>query len=295
MSDAHKEHQSLIKTPKQLIIVVVAAFVIPIFVIVLLAGYVASGKKEGAGSAAMSSEAVAERLAPVAKLELVDANAPKVLKSGEQVYKAVCASCHDAGIAGAPKQGDKAAWSARIAQDLDTLYKHAIEGFQGKTGMMPAKGGNGDLDNVEVQRAVVYMANAAGSSFKEPEAPAPAAPAEAATAPASAAPSADAMAALAAAKADAPAKPAAAPAADAGKKVYDTACMACHTAGIAGAPKFGDKAAWGPRIAQGMETLYTHTIKGFQGKTGVMPPKGGSSASDDDIKAAVRYMVDAAK
>jgi len=77
-----------------------------------------------------------------------------------------------------------------------------------------------------------------------------------------------------------------------GKGTYDKACMACHAAGVAGAPKLGDKAAWGPRIAQGNDTLYGHAIKGFQGKKGVMPAKGGNmSLSDADVKAAVDYMV----
>ena len=83
---------------------------------------------------------------------------------------------------------------------------------------------------------------------------------------------------------------------DKGKKVYDTTCVACHAAGVAGAPKFGDKALWAPRIVQGMDTLYTHSIKGFQGKAGMMPPKGGNmSLSDADMKAAVDYMVAHAK
>ena len=83
---------------------------------------------------------------------------------------------------------------------------------------------------------------------------------------------------------------------DKGKKVYDSTCVACHAAGVAGAPKFGDKALWAPRIAQGVDTLYTHAIKGFQGKVGMMPPKGGSmSLSDADVKAAVDYMVAHAK
>ena len=83
---------------------------------------------------------------------------------------------------------------------------------------------------------------------------------------------------------------------DKGKKVYDTTCVACHAAGVAGAPKFGDKALWAPRIAQGIDTLYTHSIKGFQGKAGMMPPKGGNmSLPDADVKAAVDYMVSKAK
>lgn len=81
-------------------------------------------------------------------------------------------------------------------------------------------------------------------------------------------------------------------AAGGGEGVYKAACVACHGAGIAGAPKSGDKAAWGPRIAQGKPTLYEHAIKGYQGKAGVMPAKGGNSAlADADVQAAVDYMV----
>ena len=83
---------------------------------------------------------------------------------------------------------------------------------------------------------------------------------------------------------------------DKGKTVYDQTCAACHAAGIAGAPKFGDKAAWKDRIAKGNATLHEHAIKGFQGKAGVMPPKGGNmSVPDADVKAAVDYMVSKAK
>jgi cytochrome c5 len=72
--------------------------------------------------------------------------------------------------------------------------------------------------------------------------------------------------------------------------------MACHAAGVAGAPKLGDKAAWAPRIAQGADTLHTHAIKGFQGKAGMMPPKGGNmGAKDEDVKAAVDYIVSQSK
>lgn len=85
-------------------------------------------------------------------------------------------------------------------------------------------------------------------------------------------------------------------ASDRGKQVYDQACHVCHAAGIAGAPRFADKAAWEPRIAQGMDLLHEHSITGFAGKTGAMPPKGGRlDFSDDDVKAAVDYMVAAAR
>jgi len=81
-----------------------------------------------------------------------------------------------------------------------------------------------------------------------------------------------------------------------GQKTYQTACFACHGTGAAGAPKIGDKADWAPRIAQGMATLEKHAIKGFKGKKGVMPAKGGrADMSDADVKAAVAYMVSQSK
>jgi cytochrome c5 len=83
---------------------------------------------------------------------------------------------------------------------------------------------------------------------------------------------------------------------DKGKATYDASCAACHAAGVAGAPKFGDKAAWKDRIAKGNDALYTNSLKGFQGKAGFMPAKGGNAAlADADVKAAVDHMVKAAK
>lgn len=163
MSDSN-EHELLIKTPKQLIYVVVAAFVIPIIVIILLANYVSSSEKPAAGSNAFSEEAVAQRLAPVGTIEFLDANAPKVLKTGEQVYATACAACHDAGAAGSPKFGDKGQWSSRLSKGFDTLWKNAINGV----GAMPAKGGNSSLDDIEVTRAVAYMAKEVGADFEAP-------------------------------------------------------------------------------------------------------------------------------
>jgi cytochrome c5 len=81
-----------------------------------------------------------------------------------------------------------------------------------------------------------------------------------------------------------------------GDETFQQVCSACHGAGIAGAPKAGDKAAWGPRVAKGKEVLYDHALKGFQGSSGVMPAKGGrADISDDLVKAAVDHMVDMAK
>ena len=287
MSDSHDEHSSGIKTPKQLIAAVVAGFIVPIIGIVLLVQYVSNANKVGDGSEALTPQAISARIRPVADegFTFKDVNAIKVLQSGEAVYKGACMACHAAGVAGAPKVGDTSAWSARIAQGYDTLVTHAVNGIRG----MPAKGGNADLDNIEVARAVAYMANQAGATFKEPEAPAAAAtPTADAAAPAPAA-----MAAPAATPAT-PAEPVKL-AADTGKKIYDSVCMACHAAGIAGSPKFGDKLAWAERIKQGPTVLHEHAIKGYQGKAGMMPAKGGSSASDDEVKAAVDYMIAAAK
>ena len=100
----------------------------------------------------------------------------------------------------------------------------------------------------------------------------------------------------------APAASAPAPVADAaadggkGAELFKKTCAMCHQTGVAGAPKLGDKADWGPRIAQGQDTLYKHAIEGFNGNKGAMPPRGGAtSMSDDDVKAAVDYMADSSR
>ena len=124
-------------------------------------------------------------------------------------------------------------------------------------------------------------------------------PAAAPAAPAASAPVPEAPAPVAAAPEAAPA--AAAPAATTtsvadntvGKSVYGKTCALCHGAGIAGAPKPGDKDDWGPRIAQGKDTLYKNAIEGFTGAKGMMPPRGGGAKlTDDEVKAAVDYMAD---
>lgn len=103
-------------------------------------------------------------------------------------------------------------------------------------------------------------------------------------------------------QAAAPATPAPAPAPAAGadlakgEDVYKKTCAMCHATGVAGAPKPGDKADWQPRIAQGEAVLYEHALKGFTGAKGMMPPKGGNTAlSDEEVKAAVDYLVAQAK
>jgi cytochrome c5 len=361
------EHSSPIKTPKQLIIVVLVAFAVPIGLAALISQLVTSGVK----GVHEDDSQILSRIQAVGNVVLAEPSGPKGMLTGEQVYGQVCKTCHEAGLAGAPKFGDKAAWAARIAQGEAVMEQHAIAGFQGKAGAMPAKGGNAELTDDEVRRAVVFMANKAGATWKEPAAPVavvassertgeqvvnetcgkchttgeggapkigdrdawikrakdgyarvlqsalkghagmpargglaelsdaeikraidymmksgsatPVAGGAATVAPAAAASAAPAVATTAAAAPD-------------GKKVFNTSCAACHAMGVAGAPKFGDKAAWAPRIAQGVPVLYTHALGGFQGKAGVMPAKGGNtSLPDADVKAAVDYMVAAAK
>ena len=163
-------HEGPIKTPKQLIWTVVAAFLVPIATIVLLANYVASGDNAGAGSEAMSGETIARRIQPVGEVSLKDASAVLELRTGEQVYTAQCAACHAAGLANAPKFGDEAAWAPRVKTGLDTLVHSALKG----KGAMAAQSG-GEFSDFEIGRAVVFMANKGGAKFAEPKPPAAAA------------------------------------------------------------------------------------------------------------------------
>ena len=284
------QHSSPIKTPKQLIIVVALAFIVPIVIIGLLSQLLTSTPHDTSGD----EQRVLERIKPVGSVVIADASAPHGNLTGEQVYGQVCKTCHEAGLAGAPKAGDKAAWTARIAQGEKTLVQHAIAGFQGKAGVMPPKGGNTELTDDEVQRAVVYLGNQVGAGWKEAAATSAAAP-PAEKAPAAASPAAVAAASPPAASAPPVAAAAAPPAAGAkadGKAVYEKTCAVCHAAGIAGAPKFGDKAAWAPRIATGINTLHNSALHGKN----AMPAKGGNLAlTDADVTAAVDYMAAAAK
>jgi cytochrome c5 len=291
MSDhEHDSHTGPIKTPSQLLWTSFFSFVAPIFIIIGLVYFVTSGNKPAAG--AVDPElAKAIRIARVGSVELRDANRP--LASGADVYTAQCAACHAAGLVGAPKFGDAAAWGPRIGQGYDLLLTHALQG----KGAMAAQGG-GAFSDIEIGRAVVHMANAAGAKFAEPAAPAAAGAAPEAAAPAAeaapmaAAPAAEAPAVAEVAVAAVAAAPAAATvAAGAGEALYKQACSVCHVAGVAGAPKFGDKAAWAPRVALGLEGLTASVIKG----KGAMPPKGGSAASEEEIKATVAYMLAAVK
>ncbi|WCM87968.1 c-type cytochrome [Acidovorax sp. NCPPB 3576] len=296
MSDTpHEEaHTGPIKNPKQLLLTVFFSFVVPIFAIIGLVLYVTSGTKPADG-AANPERALAERIQKVGMVEVRDANRP--LRPGEEVFKGQCAACHATGAAGAPKLGDAAAWGPRIKTGFEALVHSALAG----KGAMAPQGG-GEFNDTEIARGVAYMANAAGAKFEEPAAPAAAgasgaaaAASDPAAAPmAAAAPASAAQAAPVAAPATA-AAPAAAPtataAAGAGEALYKQACQVCHAAGIAGAPKFGDKAAWAERLKDGIDGMTRIAIAG----KGAMPPRGGTQASDADIHAAVEFMANAAK
>ena len=188
------EHESGIKTPRQLITIVAASFIVPVLVIVMLTQYVTLDNKTSPGSQALTASAVAARIAPVASDAVFDASAPVTYKTGKEVFDAQCHTCHEAGLLGSPKFGDAAAWGPRVAKGYEALLQSALHG----KGQMPAQGG-GDFSDYEVGRAVVFMANAGGGKFAEPAAPAAPAASGAASGASAAAPAPAAASAAASA------------------------------------------------------------------------------------------------
>jgi cytochrome c5 len=168
-------------------------------------------------------------------------------RSGKDVVDAVCAGCHASGASGAPKIGDRRAWGKRASQGLTSLTQHALKGMRN----MPSHGGKLDLTDLEIGRAVAYMVNKSGGNWKEPA-------------------SAKDMAVE-----------------RSGKQIVDAQCAKCHAKGAGGAPKIGDKAAWTPRLKDGMESAVRSAIRGHGG----MPARGGLvDLTDSEIRAAVTYM-----
>lgn len=252
------EHLEMKKTtPQAFLLALVGGLFAPLVAIILIIVYVMGiqGSLLDAGASEAEDKAVRERIQPFGVALALDPNAPRIERSGEQVYNEVCGSCHAAGALGSPKFKDAAAWGKRIAQGYDTLLTHAIKGIN----KMPARGGDPDLTDLEVARGVVYMANAAGANFeavlkKEPE------------------PTAEVLAR--------------------GKAIYASDCAACHDTGVTGAQKLTDTAAWGALIKQGKDHLYKAAI---EGSFGGPPRGGNDKLSDADVKAAVDYMVGEAK
>jgi len=249
---------------------------------------------------------VEENLKPIGVSSLSGAPvAAAAGRSGKEIYDAVCSACHATGVLGSPKFGDKAAWAPRAKGGLDALLTSAMNGKNS----MPAKGGDPSLTDSEIRAVVLYMTkeaglDLAGATEEKKETPAAETPKKeeakvekkaaeekpaVTTAPTSAEAPESKPAPIAPAAAAAPVAAAAptAPAID-GEKVYNSVCFACHASGVAGSPKLGDKAAWAPRIATGIDNLYHTALNG----KGAMPPKGGNMALEDDkVKAAVDYMV----
>lgn len=226
--------------------------------------------------AATTDEATAARIMPAGQLKLGDGAEPGQ-RTGKQVFDKICLQCHaaDSATAFSPKITHNADWAPRISKGVDVLVANAINGFTGQ-GNMPAKGGAMDLTDEEVARAVVYMANESGAKFAEPAA------GGAKTAPSESTPTdtaADATPAVDLTKA---------------KENFDKSCAACHgaTAAIPFAPKITKNEEWADRIKQGKDTVFKHAIEGYTNPNGgMMPAKGGSSLSDDEVKAIVVYMV----
>jgi cytochrome c5 len=173
------ESQGLVRTPKQLITVVVLSFIVPVIGIVMLVWFVTGGKNlEPAGSSARAAESISDRMRPVGALWIAGetppagaaaaaapaatvvaaapaaaAAAPAGSVDGEDVYKKACAACHASGAAGAPKSGDKAAWAPRLKKGEDALVASVIKGL----GIMPPRGGNPALTDAQIRAAVAYQ------------------------------------------------------------------------------------------------------------------------------------------
>jgi len=142
---------------------VLLSFVLPLVIVVgLVAGFLSSNK--AATTSTGSEKAIAQRIQKVGVVAIREAN--REMKTGEHAFTAQCAACHATGAAGSPKVGDAGAWGPRIQTGFDSLLNSALKG----KGNMGAQGG-GDLSDLEVARAVVYMANAGGAKFEEPAAP----------------------------------------------------------------------------------------------------------------------------
>jgi cytochrome c5 len=255
----HDQHESFIKTPQQLVVVILLAFLVPIIGILLVVELVLS--RPGADPNALSAEAVAARIQPVARVELGAPTAAPGARAAADIVKTTCAACHQTGAANAPKLANAQDWAPRVKQGLNVLVQSVIKG----KGAMPPKGGDASLTDTEIHNAVVLMANQAGAKFKEKPAPA--------------------QQQTAAAQ---PQKPGAVD----GKAVYDKVCVACHQVSVADSPRLGDKAAWAPRIQTGMDALVQSVLKG----KGAMPPKAGNPAlTEAEARAAVEFMVSQAK
>ena len=225
-----------------------------------------------------TDSATETRIMPVGNVTMGDGT-PIGQRTGDQIFNKICIQCHavDSLVPNSPKITNNAEWAPRIAQGFETLFTKASTGFNA----MPAKGGAADLTDDELKRAIAHMVNQSGGNM-----PVPAVGAEGEAA--------SGVAASDTASAPAAGEQSASLGGD-GKKTFDALCFACHSATsvIPFSPKVTHNADWTARIAQGKNLLFKHAIEGYTGPDGgVMPAKGGNSAlSDDEVKAAVVYMV----
>lgn len=174
--------------------------------------------------------------------------AAEAQRSGKEVVEATCLTCHGTGVNGAPKLGDRKAWSKRAAQGLTSLTQHALNGIR----EMPAHGGNLQLTDLEIARAVAHMVNRSGGRWVEPAS----------------------VQDLAAERS--------------GARVVQAQCAKCHQAGVGGAPRIGDREAWTPRLKDGLDNAVRAAIHGHGG----MPPRGNQAdLSDAEMRNAVLYMI----
>ena len=285
MKDAGYEHAhtSPIKTPQQLAVVLVLAFAVPVIGIILLTQIIVMDRHTDA--ATLAPEAVEARIQPVARVVFGEpAAGPRAAKTGEEVYKQVCAACHTAGVANAPKLGDKTAWESHIKEGLDKLVTNAINGIKA----MPPRGGNPDLSDYEVARAVVFMANQAGASFKEPPAPKEAA----APAPVAAAPTTPSPPPVQAAAPPAAAAPAAAAGGSAEELLKKDGCLVCHATDkkIVG-PSYKDVAAKYAGDKDALATLVQKVKDGGAGVWGQIPMPPHPQVSEADLQTMVKYIL----
>ncbi|TVU92402.1 c-type cytochrome [Vreelandella titanicae] len=277
----------------------------------IMSGLAALGVMAGTSGAYAQDaarDAIAERLAPVGQLCLQGqdcgtAAAPASDSGsdgdidGEGIYGNVCSACHESGAAGAPIRGDEEAWAERTEQGFATLLEHSINGI----GAMPARGGNPNLSDEEMEAATAYMVepvmevpelgggDEAASEDEETTD-------EAATEETAASEDESASEAETAANDDAASEEdAAASEGESGGSDLDGAalyassgCAACHDSGVAGAPAIGDADAWAERLEKGADELYASAINGI----GAMPAKGGNpNLSDEEVMAIVDHMM----
>lgn len=245
---------------------------------------------KGADDTSMYEAAANDNLAPLGTVIAVDKSVAPKARSGEEVYQAVCASCHGSGVLEAPKL-EKAAWSDRVAKGLKGLMDSAINGLN----QMPARGGDPSLSDEELTSAVHYMTQKSGFDLSADSGSGESAQQEQTAQESAEADTTQAQQATATTEEPAPAAPSAPTQSAApshagidGMKVYRGICFSCHDTGVANSPKPGDKAVWAERLSAGIDVMYDSVINGKGG----MPPRGGNpTLSDDELKAAVDWMI----